>query len=113
MEQRRYPRIPSHYHVLVRPEGNWDEETYTRTEDVGMGGCQFTHTKALPLDTRLFMAIAIKERIVEVGARVVYVTPREDGGFDTGVEFTHFRPPDKAYLIELFVDLDTKPGVDV
>lgn len=110
-EQRRYPRIPSHFHLLVRPDGHWDDETFTRTEDVGLGGCQFTHTRALPEGTRLFMAIAIKERIVEVGGRVVYATPRQDGGFDTGVEFTRFRPSDRECLVELFVNLETRPGL--
>ncbi len=110
-EQRRFPRIPSRFHVLVRREDNWDDETFTRTEDVGLGGCLFSHPKRFEAGDRLFMAIAVRERIVEVGARVVYVLAREDGGFDTGVEFTHFRPADRPVLAELFVDLETRPGV--
>ena len=99
--QRRFPRIPCEGPLLVRTVGKAGDEVFSKTRVIGLGGCLFSHPQRLEAGTNLWISIALKGRIIEAGARVVYVNPREDGEFDTGIEFVELSKTDETALAKV------------
>lgn len=99
--QRRFPRVPAETSVLVRLAKEPEMGAFAKTKVVGMGGCLFTHDKAIAPGTSIWVAIALRDRILEIPSRTVYSNERPDGDFDIGVEFLLMSANDKVLLAEL------------
>ncbi|MGC8723680.1 MAG: PilZ domain-containing protein [Acidobacteriota bacterium] len=95
---RRFPRVPSRNSVVVRKLGAGEEGGLTTTEVVGLGGCSFLHAEPLEAGETLYLSILIGVELAEARVRVVYSKPREEGGFEIGVEFTEVPQRDLALI---------------
>lgn len=108
-EQRRYPRVPTETPVLVRLAKAPEIGTFSETRDLGLGGCLFSHYAHIPPDTAVWVAIALRDRVLEIPSRTVYVNERQDGRFDIGVEFLLVGPKDRILLAEALGEAGTPP----
>lgn len=95
---RRFPRVPSKNSVVVRKLGSGAEGGLTTTEVVGLGGCSFLHAEPQEAGETLYLSILIGVELAEARVRVVYSKPREEGGFEIGVEFTEVPQRDLALI---------------
>ncbi len=95
---RRFPRVPSKNSVVVRKLGAGAEGGLTTTEVVGLGGCSFVHAEPQEAGETLYLSILIGVELAEARVRVVYSKPREEGGFEIGVEFTEVPQRDLALI---------------
>jgi hypothetical protein len=103
-KQRRFPRIPAEYPVLVR---KLDGEKITRlscTKVVGLGGCMFLHDHPFGGGSLLSLLILVKDRYIETRARVAYERPLRDQKVEIGVEFLEIADDDVAALKDLFAE---------
>jgi len=99
--QRRFPRVPAETSVLVRLAKEPEVGAFSKTKVVGLGGCLFAHHQLIPPGTSVWVAIALRDRILEIPSRTVYANERPDGTFDIGVEFLLMSANDKIFLAEL------------
>jgi len=99
--QRRFPRVPAETSVLVRLAKEPEVGAFSRTKVLGLGGCLFSHERSIPPGTSVWVAIALRDRILEIPSRTVYANERPDGTFDIGVEFLLMSANDKVFLAEL------------
>ena len=95
---RRFPRVPSKNSVVVRKLSAGAEGGLTTTEVVGLGGCSFVHGEPQEAGETLYLSILIGVELAEARVRVVYSKPREEGGFEIGVEFTEVPQRDLALI---------------
>jgi hypothetical protein len=101
--QRRFPRIRSENPILVK---KLDDETvgaFSKTQEVGLGGCMFANHEALGPGALLGMFISVQGRVIEATARVVYERPHGEQ-FEVGVEFVQIDPVERTVLERLFED---------
>jgi hypothetical protein len=101
-KQRRFPRIPAEYPVLVR---KLEGEKITRlscTKVVGLGGCMFQHDHPFGAASLLSLLILVKDRYIETRARVAYERPQRDQKYEIGVEFLEIADDDLEALKDLF-----------
>ena len=99
--QRRFPRIRSENPILVK---KLDDETvgaFSKTQEVGLGGCMFVNHEALGPGSLLGMFISVQGRVIEATARVIYERPHQDQ-FEVGVEFVQIDPVERTVLERLF-----------
>ncbi len=95
---RRFPRVPSKNSIVVRKLGAGAEGGLTTTEVVGLGGCSFVHAEPQEAGKTLYVSILIGVELAEARVRVVYCKPREEGGFEIGVEFVEIPERDLALI---------------
>ena len=108
-KQRRFPRIPAEYPVLVR---KLDGEKVTRlshTRVVGLGGCMFQHDKPFGAGSLLSLLILVGDRYIETRARVAYELPQREQKYEIGVEFLEIAEDDLQVLGDLFGSSDPPP----
>jgi hypothetical protein len=99
--QRRFPRIPSENPVFVKKLQDDTVGAFSKTREVGLGGCMFISDEAWGSGTLLNMFISVQGRVLEAKARVVYERPHGPQ-FDMGVEFIEIDPVERVVLERLF-----------
>ncbi len=100
---RRFPRIRSENPILVK---KLDDETvgaFSKTQEVGLGGCKFVNTEPIGIGSLLSMFISVQGRVIEATARVVYERPHGEQ-VEVGVEFLKLDPVERTVLERLFED---------
>ncbi len=102
LKQRRYPRIPSSYRLLVQKIDENKIPKFSTARVIGLGGCMFTTDHSLGDGATLLLTILVEHNVVEVKARVVYELAKGEHEFEVGVEFLEVAPMDKAILETLF-----------
>lgn len=100
--RRRFPRIPSRYSMLVTSVGGEVQEEIASTRSLSLGGCGFRSTASLGEGAALELLISLKLRPLSVPGRVVWESPRRDGAFDVGVEFTSLGHDERLILEQHF-----------
>jgi len=100
--QRRFPRIPADFAVLVTALGEHGAEAIAKTRVVGLGGCMFIHTESLEIGALVELLISVKGEVVKATARVVFERPLPEGGFETGVEFLFLTDEHRKVVQALF-----------
>jgi hypothetical protein len=111
--QRRFPRIPSSYIVLVRKVGEEDIEELAKTRSLSLGGCSFRSDEPLGEGAGLELVISLALRPLSIPARVAWEHPHDDGGFEVGVEFLKLDHDERKVLEHFFNrDLREMHGVD-
>ena len=98
--QRRFPRIPSKNHVFVKKLQDETMGSFSKTLELGLGGCMFVSNETWEPGTTLNMLISVQDRVIEAKARVVYERPR-DSQFEMGVEFLELDPIERVILEKL------------
>lgn len=110
-EQRRFPRVPAETPVLVRLAKEPEIGAFSKTQVIGLGGCLFVHGRHIPPGTSVWVAIALRDRVLEIPSRTVYANERPDGAYDVGVEFLLMSANDRVFLAELLQwAVGTAPG---
>lgn len=99
--QRRFPRVRSENPVLVKRLDNERVGSFSKTQEVGLGGCMFLNDEALGPGSSLEFFVSVQGRVIEAKARVVYEHP-VGSQFEVGVEFTEIDPVDRTVLERLF-----------
>ena len=102
LKQRRYPRIPANYRLLVQKIDEQKTPRFSTARVIGPGGCMFTTDHTLGEGSNLLLTILVEHNVVEVKARVVYELAKGEHEFEVGVEFLEVAPMDKAILETLF-----------
>jgi hypothetical protein len=102
MGQRRFPRVSESYALLVRRVGPGNPEGLFKTNNLGLGGCEFHSDSGFGVGSRLDVLISIERRVICVSGRVVYERKGADGGFGVGVEFRRVPARAKEMLESLF-----------
>lgn len=100
-EKRRKPRIDSHNLVsyLCFDEDNREStQGIGRTLDVSEGGIRLETHIPMAIQRNISLTIGLDEDIMEFKGRLAYCKKREDGKFETGIEFSDM---DKKRLILL------------
>lgn len=108
-KQRRFPRIPAEYPVLVRKLEGEKVTRLSHTRVVGLGGCMFQHDRPFGAAALLSLLILVKDRYIETRARVAYELLQKDQKYEIGVEFLEIDEDDFLALRELFGDPDPAP----
>lgn len=103
---RRFPRIRSENPVLVKKLDDESIGAFSKTRQVGLGGCMFLNDEAIGTGTTLEVFISVQGRVIRSKARVVYELPRA-GQYEIGVEFLEIDPVEKSILERLF---EESPG---
>lgn len=99
-ERRKFFRHPLHIPIKLQIEEKGDSYD-THSNDISLGGLNFSWPKKLSKGTFLLIAIPVKEKIFDVHAKVVYCKEdRKTARFHTGVSFTDFPSAFKARLAE-------------
>ncbi|MFN3413066.1 MAG: PilZ domain-containing protein [Thermoanaerobaculum sp.] len=97
-DRRRFVRFPFEFAVLVRQLGPEETENLGKTEVVGQGGCLFVHPQPLALEDTVELLISARGSVLKAKARVAYVSRREDGRYEIGVEFLAMSAEDQEKL---------------
>jgi hypothetical protein len=100
--QRRFPRLPSHYTVLVQKIGDSQLEELAQTHSLSLGGCGFWFDQALGEGTVLELVIGLDLHPLSIPARVVYQHPADRDGFEIGAEFLSLGADERRILERLF-----------
>ena len=99
-ERRKFFRHPLNIPIKLRIEDG-GSPLDANSNDISLGGLNFSWPKKLPKGTFLTIAIPVKEKIFDVHAKVVYCKEdRKTARFFTGVSFTDFPSAFKARLAE-------------
>ena len=101
LNQRRFPRVRSENPVLVKKLNDERVGAFSKTQEVGLGGCMFLNDEALGPGSSLEFFVSVQGRVIEAKARVVYEHP-VGSQFEVGVEFTEIDPVDRTVLERLF-----------
>lgn len=101
VQQRRFPRIPSENPVLVKRLDDDSVGSFSKTREVGLGGCMFVNDEALGPGTIVEMFISVQGRVIEAKSRIVYERPKGTQ-FEMGVEFLEMDPVDRVVIEHLF-----------
>lgn len=101
--QRRFPRVRSENPILVKKLDDDTVGAFSKTQEVGLGGCMFVNTESLGPGSLLGMFISVQGRVIEATARVVYERPHGEQ-FEVGVEFLKLDPVERTVLERLFED---------
>jgi c-di-GMP-binding flagellar brake protein YcgR len=100
-QQRRFPRIAAEHTVLVTKAGAEAHEEFSKTRDLGLGGCMFLSDEPLGPGSVIEVLISLGRRVVATTARVVYEHTSERR-FEIGVEFLRLDPADHQFLQSFF-----------
>ena len=103
--QRRFPRVRSENPVLVKKLNDESIGAFSKTREVGLGGCMFLNDEALGPGSLLDFFISVQGRVIEAKARVVYEHPMGKQ-YEVGVEFTEIDPVERVALERLFESAD-------
>ncbi|MBN1103102.1 MAG: PilZ domain-containing protein [Deltaproteobacteria bacterium] len=90
MEKRKYPRIGTHNlvsYLCLDDEGQAVGEGMGRTLNVSEGGILLETHIALAPHRTVSLTIALEDEIMELRGKVAFSKRRDDGKFETGVEF--------------------------
>jgi hypothetical protein len=90
IEKRKYPRIGTHNlvsYLRLDDEGLIVGEGMGRTLNVSEGGILLETHAALDPNSAVSLTIAMEDEIMEVRGKVAFSKRRDDGKFETGVEF--------------------------
>lgn len=98
---RRFPRIRSENPILVKKLDDESVGAFSKTQQMGLGGCMFVNGEPLGAGALLGMFISVQGRVIEATARVVYERPHGDQ-FEVGVEFLQLDPVERTVLERLF-----------
>lgn len=99
--QRRFPRVRSENPVLVKKLNDESIGAFSKTLEVGLGGCMFLNDEALGPGSLLEFFISVQGRVIEAKARVIYERPMGNQ-YEVGVEFTEIDPVERTVLERLF-----------
>ncbi|MEJ2368522.1 MAG: PilZ domain-containing protein [Acidobacteriota bacterium] len=99
-DKRRFPRIPSAYPVMLENAGK-EEGGFTRTNEMGLGGCSFSYHQELKKNVQLRLYIKLKDRVIQAEGTVVYANPDDEEGYEIGVEFLGISEEDSVILDDL------------
>jgi hypothetical protein len=100
--QRRFPRIPAEYAVLVKQLGPESDEAFAKTRVLGLGGCMFVDDEPLGEGTAIELLISIRGQVIKTTARVVYEASHTGGGVEIGCEFLFISDKDRQILETIF-----------
>jgi len=100
--QRRFPRVPAEYAVLVKHLGLEAEEAFAKTRVLGLGGCMFVRDEALGEGAAIELLISIRGQVIKTTARVVYESAHPSGGVEIGCEFLFVSDKDRQILEGVF-----------
>ena len=100
--QRRFPRVPAEFAVLVKPLGLEADEAFAKTRVLGLGGCMFVHDEPLGEGSAVELLISIRGQVIKTTARVVYESPHSSGGVEIGCEFLFISDKDRQVLETAF-----------
>lgn len=97
-EKRRFPRLKLQTELGYNVRGKRDFNN-TLTDDISLGGANFTTDKFLAPDTLLMTRINVLARTLAPIARVAWVNALpHTNRYKFGVEFIEVDPGDKKYL---------------
>lgn len=102
LKQRRYPRIPAHYRLLIQKIDEDRVPKFSTAQVIGLGGCMFVTDRPLGEGSTLLLSILVEHNVAEVKARVVYELKKGEDEFEVGVEFLEVGPMDRSILETLF-----------
>ena len=102
VDKRRFPRMEEQTTMLVRTLGKGGIEGFCKGGVLGLGGCEFASTTQIEKGTSLELLIAVENRVVRAGAKVITERKNSEGGFIVGVKFTSIRKRDWEMLESLF-----------
>ncbi len=103
-ERRKEPRFSVHHPVyyvrnLRKKEG--------RSLDIGLDGVRLeTDSEVFPNET-LDLTLLVRESLVKVRGRVIYVESMPEGTYHVGVLFENLSPEGRAALTRYFSDIMT------
>ena len=101
IDKRRFPRMEEQTTMLVRTLGKGGAEGFCKGGVLGLGGCEFSSRTVIGKGTSIELLIAVENRVVRVGAKVVTQRADGEGGFMIGVKFTSIHKRDWEMLESL------------
>ena len=102
VDKRRFPRMEEQTTMLVRTLGKGGIEGFCKGGVLGLGGCEFSSTTRIDKGSSLELLIAVENRVVRAGAKVITERRNSEGGYIVGVKFTSIRKRDWEMLESLF-----------
>ncbi len=99
---RRFPRLLENHSMLVRKMGPQKMEGFYKTNDLGLGGCEFTSEEIFGEGAVLEILISLDNRLVRAYGTVVYERRKGKADLGVGVEFTRIEGSAQEMLESLF-----------
>ncbi|MEZ4454911.1 MAG: PilZ domain-containing protein [Nannocystaceae bacterium] len=107
IDRRRSPRVESIHLVTYETAKTEDAATagasvieVGRTLDVSAHGVRVETSMGLPVGSELALEIAVGERVIRAGGRVVHAEETGEGRWEVGVRLTRLAQEDAAALLE-------------
>lgn len=105
IDRRRSPRVESIHLVTYETTEPGEEDGSSvievgRTLDVSADGVRVETSMGLPIGCELTLEIAVGERVIHAGGRVVHAEETGESRWEVGVRLTRVADEDVASLVE-------------
>ena len=101
LRKRRFPRLRVEQPLFLEVLEERGPQGFARTRSLGEGGCSFNSPYDIGYLSLVKVNISLSGHVVSCDGRAVYQLPKDDGGYEIGVEFLRVSNEDRLHIRQL------------